>query len=151
MKHCMNRDLRIWLILATVMIVAVLASVWATYTFESPSPPWRFWERHPLPPSEIPQDIELFYMIETAVSAINMTLSVFLLIIYVSIYRKTRSEFTVGLMIFSAVLLLHAFTSIPLVHRVFGFGGFGLGPFAMLPNLFTFGALATLLYLSFKY
>jgi hypothetical protein len=33
----------------------------------------------------------------------------------------------------------------------FGFRAFGLGPFAMLPDLFTFGALVVLLYLSIKY
>jgi len=33
----------------------------------------------------------------------------------------------------------------------FGFRPFGLGPFALLPDLFTFGALAVLLYLSIKY
>jgi hypothetical protein len=33
----------------------------------------------------------------------------------------------------------------------FGFRPFGLGPFAMLPDLFTLGALAVLLYLSVKY
>jgi len=38
-----------------------------------------------------------------------------------------------------------------LVIRVFGFWPLGLGPFAMLPDLFTLGALAVLLYLSVKY
>jgi hypothetical protein len=70
---------------------------------------------------------------------------------YINIYRKTRSEFTIGLIIFSTVLLLHAFVSIPLTHGVFGFYDFGLGPFAMLPDLFTCLALGVLLYLTFKY
>jgi len=74
-----------------------------------------------------------------------------LLLIYVSIYQKTRSEFTVGLIIFSAVLFLHALVSIPLVYRAFGFYEFGLGPFAMLPDLFSLGALIVLLYLSIRY
>jgi hypothetical protein len=33
----------------------------------------------------------------------------------------------------------------------FGFGLFGLGPFALLPDLFEFVALSVLLYLSVKY
>jgi hypothetical protein len=73
------------------------------------------------------------------------------LLTYVSIYRKTRSEFTIGLIIFSMVLLLNALTSNPLVIWAFGFRPFGLGPFAMLPDLFTFVALAVLLYLTTKY
>jgi hypothetical protein len=80
-----------------------------------------------------------------------VTLSVVLLVLYINIYLKTRSEFTIGLIIFSAVLLLHAFVSIPLLHGAFGFYEAGLGPFAVLPDVFTCAALIVLLYLSFKY
>jgi len=85
------------------------------------------------------------------VSTINVTLLIFLLVTYINIYRKTRSEFTIGLIIFSAVLLMNALASNPLVIWVFGFRAFGLGPFALLPDLFTFVALVVLLYLSIKY
>lgn len=67
------------------------------------------------------------------------------------IHRKTQSEFTIGLIIFSMVLLLYALASNPLLHRAFGFRAFGLGPFAMLPDLFTCVALSVLLYLTVKY
>ena len=148
MNQHMNKNLRIWLILATLIVVTVLAALWAMSTFWLPPSHWR----HPLPPPyEIPGDIEFFYTVQTVVSTVNVALSIFLLLIYVGIYWKTRSEFTIGLIIFSAVLLLHALTSIPLVHRAFGFGGFGLGPFAMLPDLFTCAALVVLLCLSLKY
>ena len=142
-----TRPILIILIMVAVAVVAILAVLWATSTPFLAPPPFR--ER--LPPGQIPEDIELFYTIETVVSTVNVTLSVLLLFIYVSIYLKTRSEFTIGLIIFSVVLLLHALVSIPLLHRVFGFYEFGLGPFAMLPDLFTFGALLVLLYLSVKY
>jgi hypothetical protein len=99
----------------------------------------------------MPGDIELYYTIETVISTINVALSIFLLIIYVSIYQKTRSEFTIGLAIFSAVFLLNAVASNPLFRGAFGYRPFGLGPFAMLPDLFTLAALAVLLYLSVKY
>ena len=151
MKHCMNKNLRIWLILATLIVVAIVATLWATSTFWFPRYPWRPWERHLPPQHEIPEDIELFYTVDTVISAINVTLSIFLLVIYVGIYRKTRSEFTIGLIIFSMVFLLNALASNPLVIWAFGFRAFGLGPFAMLPDLFTLGALAVLLYLSVKY
>ena len=143
----MNKNVRIWLILGTLIVVTLLAAVWAASTlWFPPAGPFEPRERPP-----IQYDIEIFYDVETVVSVINVTLSAFLLLAYVSIYRRTRSEFTVGLMILSAVLLLHAFVSIPLVHRVFGFTEFGLGPFVMLPDLFTCLALAVLLYLTFKY
>jgi hypothetical protein len=53
--------------------------------------------------------------------------------------------------IFSGVFLLNALASNPLVVRAFGFWPVGLGPFAMLSDLFTLAALAVLLYLSVKY
>ena len=71
--------------------------------------------------------------------------------IYVGIYLKTKSEFTIGLVIFSTVIFLNALVSNPFVIWAFGFRAFGLGPFALLPDLFTFGALVVLLYLSAKY
>jgi len=152
MKNRMNRNLRNLLILATVIAVAILATLWATSTSWFPPYPFQRRFEEPRPPLEnILGDIELFYTVETIVSTINVTLSIILLIMYVSIYRKTRSEFTIGLIIFSAVLLLHAFVSIPLLHLAFGFYPIGLGPFAMLPDLFTCLALAVLLYLTFKY
>ena len=154
MKYRMNKNERTWLILAIVIVVAILAALWATSTSWLTSFPWRPWEpREPhLPPQlENPEDIEFFYTAETVVSTVNVTLLIFLLLTYISIYRKTRSEFTIGLIIFSAAFLLNALASNPLVIRVFGFRPLGLGPFALLPDLFTLGALTVLLYLSIKY
>lgn len=98
----------------------------------------------------LPGDIEVFYTVKAVISSINLTLLVFLLVTYIDIYKKTKSEFTIGLMIFAMVLLLYALSSNPLVHQIFGFRAFGLGPFAMLPDLFTLAALITLLYLTLK-
>lgn len=151
MNHYMQKKTRTFLIPATmiviaVVIIAIITALWATSTIEPP-----FGRRPPPPEIYIRGDIELFYTLETVVSVVNVTLSIILLLMYVNIYRKTQSEFTIGLIIFSAVLLLHAFVSIPMLHQVFGFYEFGLGPFAMLPDLFTCLALAVLLYLTFKY
>jgi hypothetical protein len=143
MNSRMNKNLRNWFVLVVLVVVAVLAALWATST------PW--FQTRERPPIENLADIELFYTMETIVSVINVALSTFLLLMYVSIYRKTRSEFTIGLIIFSAVLLLHAFLAIPILQRGFGFVPFGLGPFAVLPDLFTCAALTVLLYLTYKY
>ena len=148
MKRYMNKNGRIWLVLVVLVVVAILSALWATSTVWFPLSPF---ERRLPPPREIPGDIEFFYTAKTVVSTINVTLLVFLLLSYVDIYRKTRSEFTIGLAIFSGIFLLNALASNPLVIWVFGFRPFGLGPFALLPDLFTFGALAILLYLSVKY
>jgi len=150
MKHDMNQKPRTWvllLLLPILLVVAILAALWATSIFWFPPSPW---ERRWPPPYEIPGDIEFFYIAKTVVSTINVTLLTFLLLTYVSIYRKTRSEFTIGLIIFSAIFLLNALASNPIVIWAFGFRPFGLGPFALLPDLFTFVALVVLLYLSIK-
>ena len=150
MKPHMNQHPRIWLLLLLLpilVVVALLAAIWATSTFWFPHP----WEHRWWPsPYEIPGDIEFFYTAKTVVSTINVTLLVFLFLTYISIYWKTRSEFTIGLIIFSMVLLLNALVSNPIVMWIFGFRPFGLGPFALLPDLFTFAALVVLLYLSIK-
>jgi hypothetical protein len=144
----MDKNVRTWLVLATLIVVAILATLWVTSTeWFHPYP----WMHRPLPIHENPGDIELFYTAQTVVSTVNVTLSILLLLIYVSIYRKTRSEFTIGLIIIIILFLLSALASNPLVVQASGFLPFGLGPFAMLPDLFTLGALAVLLYLSIKY
>jgi hypothetical protein len=148
MKREMNQKSRTWpllILLSILVVVAILAVTWATSTFWYPRHPWQ------PRPYEIPGDIEFFYIAKTVISTINVTMLIFLLISYIDIYRKTRSEFTIGLIIFSATLLLYALVSNPMVISIFGFRIFGLGPFALLPDLFTFAALIVLVYLSIKY
>lgn len=150
MNHKMNQKSKAWLLLILIpvlAVVAILAATWAMSTFWSPRLPWQPPER----PYYIPWDIEFFYISKTVVSTVNITVLVFLLLVYADIYRKTRSEFTVGLITFSATLLLYALASNPIIIRAFGFRPFGLGPFALLPDLFTLAALIVLLYLSIKY
>jgi hypothetical protein len=48
------------------------------------------------------------------------------------------------------VLLLYAVVSNPVMQAAFGYRGFGLGPFAMLPDLFSLIASTVLLYLTLK-
>jgi len=145
----MSQGPKAWLLFALLpilIIVAFLTAMWAVSTFWYLHIAWR-----PRYPYVIPGDIEFFYVAKTVVSTINIALLVCLLTVYVDIYRKTRSEFTVGLIIFSVILFLYALTSNPVVMWAFGFRPFGLGPFALLPDLFTFAALVVLLYLSIRY
>jgi hypothetical protein len=95
-------------------------------------------------------DIELYYTLQTVISTINATFLVFLLVTYIDIYKTLKSEFTIGLITFSMILLLYALVSNPLIQSIFGFRGIGLGPFAMLPHLFTGLALAVQMYLTMK-
>jgi hypothetical protein len=146
MSQHMEKNTRKWLVLIALVAVALLATFWALPALGFFLNLWRL---RPLP-QNIPGDIELFYIAKTVVSTVNVALSIILLLNYVSIYQKTRSEFTIGLIIFSMVFLMNALASNPFVIGAFGFGIFGLGPFAMLPEVFTLLALSVLLYLSIK-
>lgn len=95
-------------------------------------------------------DLEIYYTAKTVISTVNTVLLLWLLAIYVNIYRNTESEFTLGLIIFCVAILLYSVTSNPWVHRLMGYRGYGLGPFAMLPEMFTLVASVVLLYLSQK-
>ena len=156
MTHSMNRYVKIWIIFAILLAVAVFADYLATQN--APYPPTSIFETRRLPFDRINSDrylsykgdIELFYKVKTVLSSINATLLVFLLATYVDLYKKLKSEFTIGLIVFSLTLLLYALTSNPLLQWLFGYRAFGLGPFAMLPDLFTSLALAVLLYLTMK-
>jgi hypothetical protein len=145
----MKKNQKAWIIFATAIIVALLVA-FAGMVYVEPQPPGGpFVDRPPLP--QPPGDIQLFYTVTVVLSTINATLLIFLFSAYLGIYRKVKSDFTLGLMVFSIILLFYALSSNPLVQRVFGFRAFGLGPFAMLPDLFTCVALTVLLYLTFRY
>ncbi len=149
MTYSMRKNVKLWLLLAVLVVVVLLAFFWTVMYPIQPPPIQKMME--PRQGHTPPWDIELFYMFNTILSTINVALLLFLLFSYLDIYRKIKSEFTVGLIVFSLTLLFYALSSNPLVHWLFGFRGFGLGPFAMLPDLFTTVALTVLLYITFKY
>jgi hypothetical protein len=150
MNSYMNKSTKIWLVITvTLLAIALLAAFLASYSF--PFPPSDFPQRRLPPGADIRGDLEFFYTVQMVLSTVNVGILLFLLTIYVDIYRKTRSPFTIGLIIFSSVFLLRTLSANPLFMWVFGFRAFGLGPFAFLPDLFEFIALTVLLYLSVKY
>jgi len=145
MEAHMEKRGRLWLLLATVTIVAALALVWAFFAF------WIPFRTPGMPPYYLPGDIEILYTAKAVFSTVNIALLLFLLATYVDIYRKTGSEFTIGLIVFSMIFLLYVMASNPLVIWAFGYRIFGLGPFTILPDIFGLAALVVLLYYVFKY
>ncbi len=139
------KNIKYWLILIILIVVAFFTVIWAISHLPRPLP----WTTRRS--TSVYGDRELYYTVKIVLSMINVTLLSILLIIYIDMYKKTKSEFTIGLITFSLVLLLNALTSNPVVHWLFGFRAYGLGPFAMLPDLFTFVASIILLYLTLKY
>ena len=55
---------------------------------------------------------------KTVMTTANVVLLVLLMAIYVQSYTRIKSKFTLGLMIFAFLLLLHAVTSTPCMHGV---------------------------------
>ena len=151
----MNKYLKIGIILAILIIVIVVTDYFAIQNALYPEAPLLeprrlpFDNFHPDRNSFV-GDLELFYRVKTVLTSINATLLVILLLTYVDIYKKIKSEFTIGLILFSLILLFYAISSNPIVQSFFGFRAFGLGPFAMIPDIFTSIALAILLYLTMK-
>jgi hypothetical protein len=95
-------------------------------------------------------DLGVYYDVRAIVSTVNIILSSALLLIYVDTYRKLKSQFSLALILFSLVLLSYSITSHPALQSIFGYGGAGLGPFVMLPDIFAGVAMAILIYLSLK-
>jgi hypothetical protein len=102
------------------------------------------------PRSPPPWDSEWYYSLQTIISLISIAFSIFLLVLYADVFKKTRSDFSVALMIVAVVLLLSSLTSNPALQYAFGFKAFGLGPFAMLPMLFQCIGVVILSFLSLR-
>lgn len=65
---------------------------------------------------------------------------------YAPLYRDLPNRFTLGLLAFTAAVLLYTLTSSPLVSLTLGYRESELGPFTFLPDLFAVVAVAFLLY-----
>ena len=96
-------------------------------------------------------DFEWYYTVKGMLSTVNLALLVILLVIYLGVYSDTRSEFALGLVIFTLAMMMYAVTSNPLLHSGFGFHASGLGPFAFFPDLFSLIALVVLLFYAIRY
>ncbi|MCW4024163.1 MAG: hypothetical protein NWF01_03915 [Candidatus Bathyarchaeota archaeon] len=143
----MDNRVKIGLIVSVIAFAAVLSAVWALTTLQPPQFPGPGDHRSEL----VAGDLEVFYLTYAVISTINIVLLVILVLNFVSIYRKTRSPFTVGLVIFAGAFLIKDITANPLVIGMFRFQPSGLGPFVFLPGIFELMALSALLYLSIKY
>jgi hypothetical protein len=144
----MSNRFKIGIILTIVIAVTVVTALWALVALHETPLQLR---RAPPPGGFIPGDFEYFYVAFTIISTINITLLVIVLLSYINIYAKTRSPFTIGLIIFAVAFLLKDIASHPFVTGLFSFRAYGLGPFAFLPGLFELAALSVLLYLSVRY
>ncbi len=104
-----------------------------------------------LPPLTIhpsPEYVVFWTTVKTITSCVNLALISLMLLTYANMYRELKSRFTLGLIVVMIVLLMYALTSSPLIHNLFGYYAYGLGPFVTIPDLFTTIALVVLIVLS---
>jgi len=148
----MNRKQQLLIILAAFVLLTLAVAIYAVYSMSQPPQ-----EVFPFPPNRQEvnlSDMRLYYVTRTVFNTINIVLLIVLLVTYVSIYLKTRSNFTVGLLLFASVFLIKDVAASPLLSGMFGSGMFGLGPFVLwfilLPDIFELIALSVLVYLSIK-
>ena len=138
-----NRKLAVILpVVAIAIVVAVIGLVLASLVLPPPetAPP-------PIPqPDRVLMDF--FLKVKTMVSLVNIVFIISLMLIYRGIYRQVKSQFTLGLIVVMLVLLMYALTSNPLIQILFGYHAQGLGPFAMIPDIFATFGLGLLLYIS---
>lgn len=141
----MNRSKKIGILLAILLALAVLLAI-VLSNYKTSQFPFL-----PRGQGNFVGDFELYYTFRTVLSTINIVLTALLIFNYLGIYRKTRSEFTLGLLLFAGCLLVKDITLNPIIIGLGGFGLYGLGPFAFIPDLFEMTALLVLFYLSVKY
>jgi hypothetical protein len=134
---------KIGLFLPTFILIGLFVTFWAVSTVYSPLQN---------PPGQLtPNDFEFFYFAHAIFSTINIALLIALSIIFISVYRKTRSEFSLGLIVFGLAFLLKDIAASPFMAGIFSFYASGLGPFIVLPDIFEFAALSVLFYMNLKY
>lgn len=141
------------IIIPILVVVALLTTFWAVsmphgYVITSSSSLSGSSLLTPVGPN--PADLEIYYVANSVLSSVNIVLLAFLTIKYVILYGKTKSQFTMVLLMFISVFLIKDIMSSPFVIGVF-FQIAGLGPFALIEPLVELLALSFLLYLNLKY
>jgi len=145
----MKKIVKIGIILTIILMAGILGAVLGNMYIRPPP----IEERQEIIEKEFVVDRNItntYTTIKSTITTINIALCIILIFLYFDIYRKVHSEFTIGLIITMFALLIYAITSNPLFYAMFGFRGFGMGPFLLIPDLFTTLALSVLLYLSLK-
>ena len=99
---------------------------------------------------DIPIEVKTRHISSTVVITVNIFLLIGLLNVYFETYDKTHSSFMLGLIFFISVLLIKSMLSLPALFVLFGYTGFGLGVFGILPHLFETFALVILIKLSME-
>ena len=141
----MNKKILVAMIILLIVTAGFIGVLLTNMYYEAPDRDSI--EQNPPPERE---DRDRYVSTKAAFCMINLALSSILIMVYVKVYKETKSEFTIGLIIMMFSLFLYSLLSNPLLPLLFGYKIFGTGPFSMLPDFFAMVALSILLYLSLK-
>lgn len=95
--------------------------------------------------SELPIDDISLALLAAIVGVANIILLIILLFIYVSSYKKLKSRFSMGLVVFALLLIVQNALFIFFLLARKGFHGPGMGGPVLSLNIMQFGALLVLL------
>lgn len=143
----MNKKTLVAMIILLIVTAGFIGALLTNMYYEAPD---REYLNQTSPDRLGPDDRDRYVSTKAAFCMINLVLSSALIMLYVKVYRETKSEFTIGLIIMMFSLFLYALVSNPLLPILFGYKVFGIGPFSMLPDFFSMVALSILLYLGLK-
>ena len=101
-------------------------------------------------PQRVWQAFADVYTLGTIIICMNLFLLLGLLGFYIDSFRKTRSSFLLGLVLFLGVLFVQSLLSLPVFHVLLGQPSFQLRLINILPNFFETAALIILFYLSME-
>lgn len=140
---------RVWV--AGVLLALIFVNL-SSVTAVSAQLPRRPFPRPPfdIDPEDIPKIQRLlatYFIGKTVTSLVNSVLLLYLLLVYFGIYRSTKSQFSLGLMVMSVALITFTVSSSPLIHWAFN-RRILFGVFNFIPDLFTTVAAVVLIYLS---
>ena len=90
------------------------------------------------------------YMLGTIIICMNLSLLLGLLGSYINSFRRTKSSFLLGLVLFLCVLFVQSLLSLPFLGILLTNSGYQSGIFNILPNMFETIALIILFYLSME-
>ena len=90
------------------------------------------------------------YMLGTIIICMNLSLILGLLGSYINSFRRTKSSFLLGLVLFLGVLFVQSLLSLPFLGILLTNSGYQSGIFSILPNMFETIALIILFYLSME-
>ena len=143
----MKREQRLGLLLLGLVFIVLAFDVMA-WAQPLDGHPWR--PRPDIYPEDLPELRAMmlrYFWGKSIIGAINAVLLLYLLIVYYRVYRETKSQFSLGLVMMSTAFLLFVVTSIPLFNWALG-GRNLFGAFNFIEDIFTTIVAVIMIYLS---